>query len=375
VDGSSTTYNIVVPQRKLVAEVVRYFLNLKIINRNSEIRVSYREKSGKAVIKRQEKYVEEEFKADDIDKLCTVLESPTLGEVNISTECVHPDKLYHELRKELYGLSKTRPGAEDREYHYSDPTVSILNYGPALWVSMGIYFKEEVEPIKDYEAEGLIFNEEALINNLRGTHFTINFDCGPGFIYEYAAYIVTKLAERFPEIGIDGGIDCAGGFVDGCTYASNLYSYEKITLTTENIADAITYILKEFNIAPQRRAGRYGYDLETCSNLYLYNLHNIYDANDDYLSGVMKIIKKMLGSKVELTPQQYEAFVRRVAVVGIVDSIDFMHNCACCCKVNEEDVILTCVRENGRVRLQFRVEPELREGFVKRLKAGGFDIR
>lgn len=377
VDGSSTTYNIVVPQRKLVTEVISYFINLNIIDRKAKIRLSYKENSDIAILKNKKHsgYINEEFKAEEVDRLCDLLEKPTLKNFSISTECVHPDKLYHELRKELYNLSKSRPGAEDREYHYTDPTASDLSFDPALGVTMGISFYDEEEPIKDYEAKGLIFNGEALVNNLRNPHFTINFDCGPSFIYEYAAYIVSKLAERFPEIGIDGGIDCAGGFINGCTYSCSLYAYERITLTTENIAEAINYLIKDLNIEPQKRTGYYGYDSVSSNRLYLYNAYDIDKTNDVHLRADKKIIKKILSGKKELTPQQYEAFAKRAAAIGMVKSIDFMHYCVCQFKVEEQYGTLTCLRENNRVWLQLRVAPERREQFVKRLKAGGFDIR
>ena len=78
---------------------------------------------------------------------------------------------------------------------------------------------------------------------------------------------MSKTAERFPEVGIDGGIDCAGGFVDGCTYSCNLYGFERITLATENIAQTIKQILEKLEIKPMRRSGRYGWNLKECSTI------------------------------------------------------------------------------------------------------------
>ena len=90
----------------------------------------------------------------------------------------------------------------------------------------------------------LIFNEKAFEKNVRSkqtAHYGIT--CGPTFIYEYAAYIMKRLAERFPELGIDGGRDCQGGFTDGCTYSVNLYDYERFTFQTTEIA-ALLHRLK-----------------------------------------------------------------------------------------------------------------------------------
>jgi hypothetical protein len=375
VDGSSTTYNIVVPERRLVEEIIRYFLSLKVIDRSADIELTYSEGSSKSSIlsRNTGNFVNDNYKHEDIDKLCTILERPGLKTFFISTTSIHPDMMYHEVRKELYNLSKTRPGAEDRVYNYTDLTVSTLYYGAELGVSMEVSFSEEESLVEGYEAEGLIFNKEELINNMSSPHFTLGFSCGPGFIYEYAAYIVSKIAERFPEIGIDGGIDCAGGFVDGCTYSCSLYAYEKITLATTNIADAINNIINDMDIKLQKRSGKYGYDIVPCRGLFLFNIYNVDKADESHLSAAMKIIKGILGAKKELTPEEYETFVRKVAEVDVIDSIDFIHHCTCCFKVEESICALTCVKEKGRVLLQLRVVPELREEFVKRLKKLGYE--
>lgn len=378
VDGSSTTYNIVVPERRLVAEVMRYFLNLKLIDRNSEISLSFSEERDSTVSSLRKpdllRHENEIYRLEDVDKLCEIIEKPSTKWFCINTSCIHPDKLYHEVRNELYDISKTRPGAEGKVYKYKNPTVSPLYYGPDLGLTFEVTFGDEEKAVEDYAPEGLIFNREALISNLKGTHFTIDFGCGPGFIFEYAAYIVSKMAERFPEIGIDGGIDCAGGFVDGCTYSSSLYAYEKIRIDTLNIGDTIKQILKNREIQLQKRTGSYGHEIVPCNNLFLFNLYNVDKSKDEHISANMKIVKGIMNGKTEYTPEEYETFVKKVAEIPIFDRIDFMHYCTCCFKKDNKFCAITCVKENDGVWLELRVTSELSYTFEKELRLIGLTL-
>lgn len=372
IDGSSTTYNIVVPQRELISEVLRYFINLKIIDRSPDISLSFsesQENSSKNVHHKNESYT-----VDDIDKLCEILERPSTQSFFISTECIHPDKLYHEVRKELYDLSKIRPGAEDRVYNYKSPTVSPLNFGPDLGVNLEIYFGNE-QAVENYEPDGLVFNSKALVNNMSRPHFSIDFGCGPGFIFEYAAYINSKLTERFPEIGIDGGIDCAGGFTDGCTYSSSLYKYERIIFSSEKISEIIKSLLDKELILPQKRVGNYGNEILPCDKLFLFNLYNADKWKSDILGKESRAIKGIMSGKKEYTPEEYECFVRKVSEAEMFDRIDFMHYCTCCIKIDDNNCALTCIKENDRIWLELRVLPELRDDIEKKLGFYGISVR
>ncbi len=75
IDGSSTTYNIVFPDQKMYEEVLRYFINLKIINRDDDIYLSILEVKGNGSNIRHTK---ECYKADDIDKICEFLKRPPI---------------------------------------------------------------------------------------------------------------------------------------------------------------------------------------------------------------------------------------------------------------------------------------------------------
>ncbi len=183
-------------------------------------------------------------------------------------------------------------------------------------VSIDIYLDEsyEIQQQKEkieYQPEWLIFNKEALMRNIQRRCKIIDFECGPCFIFEYAAYIMTRIAERFPEIGIDGGIDCTGGFTEGCTYLCSLYGYERIRFSEENIADIIKVLIDNNLIRLQKREGKYGYEILPCDQLFLYNLFLADTWSEDFLNEKRKAIRAIMSGKKEYMPEEDETFVKK----------------------------------------------------------------
>lgn len=363
IDGSATAYNIVVPERQLLSEILRYFISLKVIDRHSEVLVAF-DICAKNYLKGKH-YTNSNYTLEDIDKICEIIEQPEIQTFCITVNCIHPDKLYHEVRKELYHLSEIRPG--NQILNYKNPSVSPFQYGPLLEVSLQINFNNH-RITEDYKPEGLVFNRETLVKSMKEKHFTIEFICGPTFIFEYAAYITSKIAERFPEVGIDGGIDCAGGFTDGCTYSCSLYAYERIRLSAETISLTVNTLLNNDIIVPQKRTGMYGHEISPCDKLFLFNLYNMDRWADYFLSKESKAIKGITLGKTEYTPEEYENFVKRAAEIEMIDRVNFMHYCTCCVKIHDQISALTCTKEKGRIYLELRIPPDIRKNVEETLR-------
>jgi hypothetical protein len=366
IDGSSTAYNVIVPERQLIAEILQCFLNLKIIDRRAEIEL------------REDESRRQDFTWEELNNLCEKVANTEAKTIELSAGCIHPDQLFSQVRREVYALTPTRPGAEGKSYPYQKPTVSPL-YPPALGVSFSISFKNQTDEVKDYQPEGLVFNERALVSKMAEPHFTIELACGPGFIYEYAAYIMTKLAARFPEIGIDGGIDCAGGFVDGCTYASNLYEYERITVSActharvGELALPLQRLMDSKVIIPAARSGKYGRDLVLALKLSLYNTFGLDKAKDEYLDTAAKIVKGIAAGKNDFSTAEYGELVRKIAAVDVLREGEFTFYCICGVFFQEKAVAITCVKEENEIFLEARVPAALRGEFVKQMRLVGLD--
>jgi hypothetical protein len=125
IDGSSTTYNIVIPQQELIVEVLRYIMSLKIIDRNENINISYSETSDK--LWKKEVIKNDIYKFEESEKI---------------------------LR------------AENKVYNYKKPTISPFYYAESFDIWIGVSFYDQEKTVEDYEPEGLIFNEKALVANM-----------------------------------------------------------------------------------------------------------------------------------------------------------------------------------------------------------------
>ncbi len=356
IDGSSTAYQLVMPKRTMMIEVINYFLKLEVISRTEVIQVTYQQK-GTSHNKQKEKTINRE----QVEKLFEMMQDPLISYMSVGVQCVHPDKLHHKVKEELYCLTAKRPGAEGVKYNFTQPTVSCFGWGPDFYITLEINF--EAHPAKvTYEPEGLIFNIDSIKENCSTPYWAVQLICGPSFVYEYAAYIMGHLAERFPELGIDGGIDCAGGFVEGCTYACSLYDLERIPFENTAIHTALEKLLISGLIKPQKRVGDYGTEHIACEQLTLYNLYNYAETWQMEITDCQtKIIKGIVGNQIAYTPEAYEAFAKKVYSVSSFDDIDCMHYCTCMVLIQGEWCAVTCIKQNDEVILELRVEPELRK--------------
>jgi hypothetical protein len=125
IDGSSTTYNIVIPQQELIVEVLRYIMSLKIIDRNENINISYSETSDK--LWKKEVIKNDIYKFEESEKIF---------------------------------------GDENKVYNYKKPKIIPFYYAESFDIWIGVSFYDQEKTVEDYEPEGLIFNEKALVANM-----------------------------------------------------------------------------------------------------------------------------------------------------------------------------------------------------------------
>jgi hypothetical protein len=247
IDGSDTDFNIILPESIQVYEFVECFLSIPIFN-DVTVRkpfVYYRRNN------KQFKLSLKELK----DKLL----SGCYPEICIDINCQHPEQLPDELRAEIYAISERRepheaaygkvenpctPPVAQQYYTRGEMTVELRIQKPGA--------NEEYQ-IDESENNGYVYNIEMI--NLPGSkpnEFLINM--GPSFYYEYAMYIVDYIRDRFPSLGIYGGLDCGGGWTDGCTYSASIYRYERVCVPVKYSVKNTIKRLTEYKTARSYKA-------------------------------------------------------------------------------------------------------------------------
>jgi len=131
--------------------------------------------------------------------------------------------------------------------------------------------KSQNKADEDFEFDGYVNNIELIRSANQGLAcFQINV--GPSFYYEYAMYIIDYLRDSFPGLATWGGLDCANGWTDGCTYASSIYRYEKLQFPVEHNVKNTLKRLTEYNIVRSYRTYyKSGWQYEYTDGFFLAN--------------------------------------------------------------------------------------------------------
>jgi len=242
IDGSDTDFNIVLPENVQVQEFVDCFLSVHIFNKDIEPSVSYY-KSGKSI----------DISVDELKEKILTGKNPSFS---IDVNCMHLERLPDDLRAKIYALSSRREPHEKAFGKVENPCAAPVLQGyygrgeMTVQLNVCMPYKSQRD---DFEFKGYVNNEELLRAATSQVRYCFEINVGPNFYYEYAIFIIDYLRDSFPGLGTWGGLDCANGWTDGCTYASSIYSYEKIHLPVELSVKNTLKKLTEYNIVRSYR--------------------------------------------------------------------------------------------------------------------------
>ena len=226
IDGSDTSFNIMMPEKARVAELGLFFCKLPLFR---QVRLHIDNKTY-----------------SDLKEIEYLLTNENRSEFTIDVECIHPALLPNDLKESIYILSESRQ-QRHQEVHVDtkdENKFEIPDHTKAVNPSVGLS-DLPFEMSLSYEGhtgddfhrpEGYLINPENYTAHIKlpENNAIVDLHCPVSSIYEYFAYVINTIAERFPEISVDGGLDCAGGFLYGCTYSTYLYEYECLTLPTHS---------------------------------------------------------------------------------------------------------------------------------------------
>jgi len=263
IDGSDTDYDIILPESAQTAEFVECFLNMPIFD--MEFGADFYSMNSN----KRKKYTREE--------LIECIRNNVNESLYIDVNCLHMELMPKELKEELCKFSEQREPHEGAYGKVSDPCMglqlqNVYNRGSAT-VSLTIMSKDNYKNRMEYEFEknGYEYNSNVINEkNPLSKLFVIN--CGPGFFFEYAMYIMEYMKNRFPSIGISGGLDCAGGWTEGCTYADSIYGYERIFFPVKySVKNFMKRICEVDLIFPCKTYYKNGYRYEKSPHFSLVN--------------------------------------------------------------------------------------------------------
>lgn len=263
IDGSDTDYDIILPENVQVFEFVDCFLSLPIFDRNIKPSIEW--------------YQNRITHKLTIDELKEKLLSGDYPDITININCLHMELLPKDIQEQLYSISKRREPHEEafgkvenpcmapviqKYYTRGEMTVELRISKPGTnhWV----YNDDEV-------IDGYVNNIDLITSGEKNIQsFQINV--GPSFYFEYAMYIIDCLRDSFPGMATCGGLDCSGGWTDGCTYADSIYRYEKVQIPVKHSIKNTLKRLTEYDIVRSYKSYyKNGWKYDFTNGFYLAN--------------------------------------------------------------------------------------------------------
>ena len=213
IDGSDTNFDLVLPESEQTLDLVTHLIQLPIFDTNEfsfyddeNKHLSWESFKEKLLTRSFERLkIEGHFKAFDL------LDEATQQDFQQISQQRNPPEP---------SFSKTRDPAPAPTRFAGMMELSIIRNTSNMAGRYASYDRLE----KGYERNIPFFLDDIS----KGTAFELWVPVGS--TYEYFIYLMNQLTQRFPSLATSGGLDCGGGWTEGCTYSDYLYRFEKIQI-------------------------------------------------------------------------------------------------------------------------------------------------
>jgi hypothetical protein len=247
IDGSDTSFDLVLPESRQLTEFVELFLSLPIFTTDMEPQfhgAGDPHSDGSDILSR----------AEFLEMLRTGQYSETLS---LDINCRHPEEMTPALRASIYALSAGRVPPEVSLHKPANPCTAPLIQNDFVrgerTVTLLIEPRNKLQEWyknPEHPPEGYVRSAELFASTADLPCLSINV--GPTSYYEYAIYLVETLQESFPGLAVAGGLDCGGGWTDGCTYAASIYCYDRLTFAVPSVKNAVKRLTEVDIVRPYR---------------------------------------------------------------------------------------------------------------------------
>lgn len=381
IDGSDSSYNLITPDRDKTIEILLYYLSLKTIRREQQLKVRYKYKEKS--YSRQYSEAEVFFKNSAPHKLAEFLRSPDIVSAIVYYSYIEPGRLFPEVKREII-----------------DIMISLLPKGkkkpvlhePVLWEEFATQDNIEVFLSQEAAAQANkyswdITGEEYNKKMLAGAFATIEFNCRIGADFGFVAYNIKHMAERFPELGIDYKTEIA--FIKDDFYLSGTSIYERINIVSNDYVSTLLRFTEYeefwFSHFRSRLGNRDSKELMQVYHIPEYisgwdslKIAREYDSQgnliNDWDYDYLDILKGLSGGKEVFTPAEYIEYVEKLAQSKYFSATDFTAyssvNVNLKIKGNSFRCFVRFIKRGGKIQMVFDVPVEIYEYVKKRFFIG-----
>lgn len=188
IDGSDTSYDLVVPEREKCIELLKFYFKLKTIHKGVPIKIHNATGKGSKGLKNQT------FMPENIEDLWDIIRSHNLETLTLQYTYVAPNSLYPEVKHELIDMLLKHAGVKhsfvkpmfSEPYHTTDYITIDFDSKP---------FDHHYDLACSESYYAVVSKNTPFLN--------IIFDCSLGGPHGLMFYGLSKIKDAFPEFEID----------------------------------------------------------------------------------------------------------------------------------------------------------------------------
>ncbi|MDR3295013.1 MAG: hypothetical protein LBT26_04160 [Clostridiales Family XIII bacterium] len=346
IDGSDTSYNLVLPETEKCLEVARFLLGLKTVHRGAPLAIQNASAMREVLTAtsrpapiltgytRIAALTGKQYAHEDIDALFADLLANGAASCGIGFAYVHPYLLYPEIKGEIIECLRELSG--DRHV-FEQPEFPSMYYADHFGF-LGL-FLDPVNAEQHYSAQ---WEDSAAVLPRAGTPYRlleIGISLGHWTPRHY--YELTKLAAAYPEFEIDAFATLSASLweaeLDKKQWLRR-YVWERIDVAAADpaglirrLAHAEGFLFSKNWWLRRQKCKRQGADMAQTGARELLDLQNTssfagYDASklqEEERQPELAILKGIFGNEIDLTIDEYAAAAGKLAGVRFFSDLQF----------------------------------------------------
>ncbi|MDR2918043.1 MAG: hypothetical protein LBV72_01580 [Tannerella sp.] len=188
IDGSDTSYNLVVPEREKCIDLLRYYFKLKVIHKGKPVKIYRARGKGTGEL------VNQVFMPENMEDLWDIIRSYDLKFLELEYTYVAPNSLYPEVKRELIDMLMKQSGIK----HTFVKPMFPERYYIVSYISVD--FDSKPSP---HHYEMACSESYYAVVSKNSPFLNVIFDCSLNGPYELMFYGLSKIKDAFPEFEID----------------------------------------------------------------------------------------------------------------------------------------------------------------------------